>query len=151
MASQCAQQVAVQPHPEPHGAVASHGGGAQVRGVRRGGQQCAGAARRREELGWVTAGRLVLPHVHAKQLLLTCEGAPDTPHTRACCRARPPTRNIDKAGGLDNYILQTPAAKLESDVGEALRSRMQAELRRQQKRQQAQQQLPPAAAVVAGQ
>lgn len=34
-------------------------------------------------------------------------------------------RCIDKAGGLDNYILQTPPSKLHSDVGEKLRSDIQ--------------------------
>ena len=46
-----------------------------------------------------------------------------TPHALpalACAR-----RNIDKAGGLDNYILNTPPKKLNSDVGDALFFQMQ--------------------------
>lgn len=33
-------------------------------------------------------------------------------------------RTIDKVGGLDRYLLQTPTSKLDSSVGEALRLRM---------------------------
>lgn len=33
-------------------------------------------------------------------------------------------RSIDKAGGLDRYILQTPPHKLDSDIGEKLRGKM---------------------------
>lgn len=66
-------------------------------------------------------------------------------------------RNIDKAGGLDAYILNTPDTKLQSDVAVELRQRMiqqllkessRAEPARRQQQQQAAQQvgLSPAAA-----
>ena len=58
-------------------------------------------------------------------------------------------RNIDKAGGLDNYILQTPSHKLDSDVGDQLKQKMQAALQRQ--RQQQKVLLPQAAAAVSEQ
>jgi large subunit ribosomal protein L28 len=71
-------------------------------------------------------------------------------------------RNIDKAGGLDAYILNTPQKKLQSDVATELREQMLRRLaasrqdagqaaalpREQQVQQQQQQQqpfLPPAA------
>jgi hypothetical protein len=38
-------------------------------------------------------------------------------------------RCIDKAGGLDSYILQTTDKKLASDFGSALRSKLQAVLK----------------------
>ena len=37
-------------------------------------------------------------------------------------------RSIDRAGGLDAYLLATPPAKLDSDVGEELRARVVAAL-----------------------
>lgn len=61
------------------------------------------------------------------------------------CPASAWNRNIDKAGGLDNYILQTPPHKLDSDVGEELRLKMLGERERRQR----QRQLPRAAAAAA--
>lgn len=37
-------------------------------------------------------------------------------------------RSIDRAGGLDAYLLSTPPARLDSDVGEELRARVVAAL-----------------------
>lgn len=44
-----------------------------------------------------------------------------------CCR------NIDKAGGLDRYILTTPPKKLDSDFGEELREQLLLALQKQGK------------------
>jgi hypothetical protein len=46
-------------------------------------------------------------------------------------------RNIDKAGGLDNYILKTPPHKLDSDMGEKIRMELLNKIRQQQWQQQA--------------
>lgn len=68
---------------------------------------------------------------------------------RVCCRT------IDKVGGLDAYILNTPDKKLQSDVAIELRTKMLERLVQQQQAvlasqaQQQQQYLPPAAAAVA--
>ncbi|KAK9818165.1 hypothetical protein WJX72_008080 [[Myrmecia] bisecta] len=45
-----------------------------------------------------------------------------TPHALRC---------IDKAGGLDSYLLNTPDKKLQSDVGMALRAQVAAALEQQ--------------------
>ena len=37
-------------------------------------------------------------------------------------------RSIDRAGGLDAYLLSTPPSKLDSDAGEELRARIVAAL-----------------------
>lgn len=42
-------------------------------------------------------------------------------------------RNIDKAGGLDRYILTTPPKKLDSDFGEELREQLLLALQKQGK------------------
>ena len=77
----------------------------------------------------------------------------------ACCLPPPPhCRDIDKAGGIDAYILNTPDKKLQSDVAVELRQklirRLLAKSARQggpaaQQQQQQQQFLPPAAAAAA--
>ncbi|KAL4857787.1 54S ribosomal protein L24 [Chlorella vulgaris] len=63
-------------------------------------------------------------------------------------------RTIDKVGGLDAYILNTPDKKLQSDVAIELRTKMLERLVQQQQaalasQAQQQQYLPPAAAAVA--
>ena len=45
-----------------------------------------------------------------------------------------PCRNIDKAGGLDQYILKTSDRKLDSDLAEALKAEMKERLSLRRKR-----------------
>ena len=40
------------------------------------------------------------------------------------------SRHIDKVGGLDNYILNVPKQKQQSDLAEQLRSRIEAALQK---------------------
>jgi hypothetical protein len=64
------------------------------------------------------------------------------------CLLRPPARrNIDKAGGLDLYLLNTKEADLDSDAGLALKQLIQQ--RQLDARLAARQLLPPAAAALA--
>ena len=63
--------------------------------------------------------------------------------------ARCLSRNIDKVGGIDAYIMGTPDKKLQSDVAMDLRAEMLGRLVARGARQERRQQLLPAAAAAA--
>ena len=62
----------------------------------------------------------------------------------------PARRNIDKAGGLDEYILTTPDKHLDSDKALELRQQLLSRLQRQASKQQQQQMLSAAAQAAMG-
>lgn len=70
----------------------------------------------------------------------------DCPATSSCSPYR---RDIDKAGGIDAYILNTPDKKLQSDVAMELRAKMLSAMARQAAPPRGLQTLLPRAAAAA--